>query len=466
MMQRRLLKAVQALTGPGTRRFYMPGHKGRLLSELDWNRLDITEIPGADNLHAPAGPLAELQAELARCYGADHTAVLVGGSTLGLQAALMAALAPGEAVLIPTNAHRAVYGGLALARGRGIYFAPEMDPLWGFGTHVAPETVARQCEAHPEAVGLVLTNPTYYGTTSDVGAIARELHRRGKWLIVDEAHGAHLRFCAALPDDALSQGADVVVQSAHKTLAAFTQTGMLHQRGGRISWQGITRMLDLLETSSPSYPLMLSVEAGVADAEARGETVMTAIARAWDAAASGEKPGDVLRLYRPQSGLPYDKSKWLYTAAGGRGRLAEESLRARGLTCEFATADLVLAYLGMGTADNDLAALTGAVTEINRGLEHGENGSASPVPAIFGDPDYHCVVALEDAFRADDCRVRAEDLAERVAADFITPYPPGIPAVLPGGRIAPDMAEALAAAWRRGETILGLDDAGRAAVIK
>ncbi|MDD4691669.1 aminotransferase class I/II-fold pyridoxal phosphate-dependent enzyme [Eubacterium aggregans] len=463
------LNQIDTMTGPSIRRFYMPGHKGRGLSKIVLPKMDITEVEGADNLHHPQGVIAALQERMVADYKTRASWPLVGGSTLGIQAALLALAQEGDKILVPTNAHRSVYGGLALARAEGIYLPPAMDRSWGLATHVSLEILDQALTRHPEAVGMVLTNPTYYGTTSDVAAIAERLHQKGKWLLVDEAHGAHLAYCRTLPEDALSAGADMVVQSAHKTLAAYTQTGMLHLGTDRVDPERVQRILGILETSSPSYPLMLSIEGALGQAQISGGRMMEDIAAAWDRAVLTFDAEDNIRLYTPDNGYPYDKSKWLFTVVDGSGHALEKDLREKyGIWLEFATAHTLLAYTGMGTTREDLGALLEAIGAMNRKVSQDpQDHSARPSSEASGlwAVDHPLVVPLWQAMLGQTEWVPLEQGAHRISGDFITPYPPGIPVVLPGERMTPEMVGKIQKALDQGEEMMGIGLKDRVAVL-
>ncbi len=437
----------------------MPGHKGRLLGDVDWSALDITEVPGSDNLHAPCGVIKDLQATIAHLYGAVYSRILVGGSTIGNEIALLAGVRAGDAVLIAGNCHRSVFSGLALARGEGIVMTPTWDAA-GFCREITPEQVASTVEMHPEAVGLVMTNPTYYGTVSQMEKIAQILHRAGKWLVVDEAHGAHLPFCTALPQSSVAAGADVVIQSAHKTLGAFTQSGLLHLGSQRISKERIARIAAMVESSSPSYPLMMGVEAGVADAANQGEAVLGAICQRWDQAQAAEDSRQNIRLYRPEGNLPYDKTKWVFTVADGTGVALEKRLREEHhIWCEFGTPHLVLAYNGMGTTPEDLQVLLEAVSALNTSAPQNKiRQSASMAP--WKTQSRQAIPLWEAMVGCPTESLSLDRAAGRVSADFIVPYPPGIPVVLPGGYISQEMVDQLRQALSRGEQVNGIHQGG------
>ena len=246
--------------------FHMPGHKRAFLPFANPYAIDITEIEGFDNLHHATGILQEAQQKAADLYGAKKTYYLVNGSTCGLLAAISAAVPRGEKILMARNCHKAVYHAMYLRQLVPVYLYPE-DTAYGIQGQVTPQMVQKQLKQTPDIRAVVITSPTYDGVVSDIQSIADIVHAYGIPLIVDEAHGAHFRFSDYFPVSAADLGADVVIQSFHKTLPAMTQTAVLHLCSERVSEKLIRRFLGIYETSSPSYILMSSLDACVAKLE-------------------------------------------------------------------------------------------------------------------------------------------------------------------------------------------------------
>ena len=254
-------------TEKGPVSFHVPGHKGSSAimgaGARLWERAlqyDLTELPGLDNLHCPAGVIRDAQRLAAEAYGADHTYFLVNGSTAGVLASMLAATRPGDTVIVDRGCHSSVYNGLVLGRLNPVYIRRQVDPATGIPLSADAAEVERAFEKTRRAKAVVITNPTYYGICSDIRTIAATAHKNGALLIVDEAHGAHLRFWSGLPDSSLDTGADLVVQSAHKTLPAMTQGSWLHVKGGGVDKERLERMLGMLQTTSPSYVIMASLD--------------------------------------------------------------------------------------------------------------------------------------------------------------------------------------------------------------
>ena len=266
----------------------MPGHKGMEIFEengcaeelkniADW---DITEISGADNLFQPESIIARTMEKYRQLYGVKKSYLLINGSSAGIIAAVMAALGHGGqgSLILARNSHKSVYNSLRLAGARPVYVYPQMISGYGIQGRITAEAVAEAMDREPQGKAVILPSPNYYGICSDISAIADVVHRRGKVLIVDQAHGAHLKFfrgCHAgstgpgkdehicrdiFPPAAEDQGADIVINSTHKTLASFTQTAVLNVCSGRVDTADLEDCLQMIESTSPSYPLMATLD--------------------------------------------------------------------------------------------------------------------------------------------------------------------------------------------------------------
>lgn len=240
--------------------FHMPGHKLSLgiPQELakDILQLDVTEVDGTDNLHYPEGIIKEAQELAAKAFGADRTFFLVNGSTCGIQAAIMSVCTRGQKIIIGRDSHKAVVSGLIMSGAEPVFVYPEYNKEFGIHEGISVKSIENALRANPDAAAVLITRPNYYGICSDIEAIARAVHSHGKPLIVDEAHGAHLTFSPLLPPSSNRYGADICIQSAHKTLPAVTQGAYLHVNGSRVDIEKIKFNLAMLQTSSPSYIIM------------------------------------------------------------------------------------------------------------------------------------------------------------------------------------------------------------------
>ena len=243
--------------------FHMPGHKmGSKVSHYynDIIKWDVTEIPETDNLHNPNGAILEAQKMAAYAFGADYTFFLVNGSTCGIHAAIMSVCKKGDKIIVGRDCHKSVLNILTYLEAKVCFVNPEYNDEFGILGGYSLENIQKAVDKNTDSVAVLITSPNYYGICSDIEKIANIVHQSNKILIVDEAHGAHLNFCDRLPKSAVTSGADLVVQSAHKTLPALTQTAYLHLNGDRVSKRKLQRILSTIQTSSPSFVLMASLD--------------------------------------------------------------------------------------------------------------------------------------------------------------------------------------------------------------
>lgn len=452
----------------------MPGHKGQGEAFAFYD-CDITEIPGADNLHDAQGVIAQAQQKLAAIYNSDEAAILVNGTTTGIHSAILGTSCPGKKLLVPINCHRAVFGALALGRVEGVFITPEMQPDMGFAKAVSAASVEQALAENPEINGMILTNPTYYGTTSDVKKIAAVLHQQGKFLIVDEAHGAHLKFNQKLPLDALSAGADVVIQSTHKILGSFTQSSLIHFQGELVDRQRIRTFLALLQSSSPSYPLMISVEEAVDEAFETGAAIFGTIIDAHKDHCLNQDKKAAIRLFDgAASDRDYDRSKWLFQTRGISGPEVEALLSSQyGIQCEMSADNYVLAMTGMGTTREDLASLTQAICDINKGLKSNQlkKTAEQAHPDRWKTMDFAVAVKTEmplweALYSGMKEKKGLNQSIGGIVGDFIIPYPPGIPVLLPGSRITAEMAVYLNHLLDHKVAVVGIDEKRELTLIK
>ena len=241
--------------------FHMPGHKRQITDFVNPFQIDITEIDGFDNLHHPEGILKEAQERAAALYGSRSTYFLVNGSTCGILSAVSALVRPGGEIILARNCHKASYHACYLGDLVIHSLYPQWEPKWGINGGILPEDVEKLLAEYPKTQAVLLTSPTYDGAVSDIRGIARICHAHRVPLIVDEAHGAHLGFHPYFPESALKLGADVVIQSFHKTLPSLTQTAVLHVgRDAQVDEERIRRFLGIYQSSSPSYIFMAAMD--------------------------------------------------------------------------------------------------------------------------------------------------------------------------------------------------------------
>lgn len=412
---------------------HMPGHKQNKNAAPDLAafplELDVTELPGLDDLHEPSGVLAQAMERAAAVWHSENSYFLVNGSTCGILAGIRAATHRGDTVLVARNAHRSVFHAIELCGLRPVFMQPPLLREGCCGS-LAPKTVEEALKKKPDARLIILTSPTYEGIISDVQTICRLGHRHGIPVLVDEAHGAHLDLHPAFPGGAVQGGADLVVQSLHKTLPSLTQTALLHRQGNRIDGERLAHQLAVFETSSPSYFFLLSMDGCVRNLQPERLTPWAeALAQFRREAGSWRH----LRLMGKQEGVfLQDPSKLVISTIGTdltgyelSRQLAEESVQP-----ELATSAYVLAMTGLGDTPATLERLSQALSLIDSRLR--ETTPSSPQPL------YPCpVMALppEQALEAPFEMIPPEYAIGRISAEYLWAYPPGIPLVVPGERI-------------------------------
>jgi len=240
---------------------HMPGHKRNESFMPDFScNIDITEIPDFDDLHNPQGVLLETAKLAAKLYKSRESFLLVNGSTVGILAAIGANTKRGDKILAVDNCHWSTTNAAELFDLELVYIEAEIDEMSGVPCSVTPSSVTSALERNPDIKLVSITSPTYEGVISDIASISEVVHSFGALLLVDGAHGAHLGFSDEFPENATTPGADIVVVSLHKTLPALTQCSLLHVCSERVDTCDIKRMLGILQTSSPSYVLMASID--------------------------------------------------------------------------------------------------------------------------------------------------------------------------------------------------------------
>lgn len=427
--------------------FHMPGHKRNTarfphLAALGAG-FDVTEIPGFDDLHAPEEILREGQARCAALYGSLAAFFCVNGSTGGILAGIRAATRRGDRVLVARNCHKAVYHALELCDLRPVFVQPPLLSLFGCAASLPPDAVEKALQEYPDIRLVILTSPTYEGILSDVAAICRLAHARAIPVLVDEAHGAHLGLSPDFPASALQAGADVVVQSLHKTLPSLTQTALVHLPSTRISREELQRQLGIFQTSSPSYLLLASMDACVRLLEEEGDALFSAWSKRLRHVRQRLAPLCHLRLLGEGAGLfALDPGKLVIGTAGSglSGVSLASCLRERyQIQVELASEHYVIAMTGMGDTDGMLDAFAEALLEVDAscvGTDMPELPTQLPLPL--------CRFGMADTL-SQPWEVRpAEVCVDAVSAAAIWVYPPGIPLVLPGEVLSASLVEQLA----------------------
>lgn len=444
--------------------FHTPGHKhgkglDNELLQLTGNgfgRIDLTELPGLDNLHFPRGPIREAQKLAAEACGAAESFFLVNGASCGIQAMVLSCCRPGDKMIIPRDAHISVHNALIICGVEPVYIYPEIDPGAGLILGITREHLCQVLENNPDAKGILLINPNYYGICSNLAGLIQEAKRFGKPVMVDEAHGAHLQFHPLLPPSAGELGADLWVQSTHKMTTSLTQSGLLHFGSDLIDIERIRAALSMVQSTSPSYLLMASVDLARRQLATVGRQALDRLliwisnVREHLAGLSGIKCFNEANL-PVGKGFTCDPLKLLlnFERLGLKGTEAAHILRdVFNLECELADTKNVLFAFAPGNSEEDCLKLVEACSRIK---DYNINPSIKTTNNFLEQDifdyvykDARQVLTPRNAWFADKINIPLVEAAGQVAGQFVLIYPPGIPVICPGEEITADKAAVIA----------------------
>ena len=449
-----LLTALLKIADEPHAAFYTPGHKRgvgisqQLLDVFGKGMFsaDLPELTELDNLFAANGAIAQAQQLAAEAFGAARTWFLVNGSTCGVEAAILATCGTGDKIILPRNVHSSAIAGLILSGAIPIFINPEYDAVLGIAHGISSNDVAQALALHSNVKAVLMVYPTYYGVCGDVEALAHLAHSYNIPLIVDEAHGAHFAFHPELPITALAAGADICVQSIHKTLGAMTQASMLHLQGSLVDSYRITKALQLVQSTSPSYILMASLDAARSQMALHGEELISRTLQLADDARKrlNEIPGlSILHSPANQGGLVLSTSGFMnldrtrltitVSGLGLTGFEADEILETQlGVRCELASLQNVTFIISLGNREEDIDKLVNAFSILAHKHSITSLLSIKEASASFFEVGNTLIMSPREAFFAAAETLPFEKTSDRICAEIICPYPPGIPILMPG----------------------------------
>ncbi|MFN6538746.1 MAG: aminotransferase class I/II-fold pyridoxal phosphate-dependent enzyme [Nostoc sp. EkiNYC01] len=474
-----LLDALKANAARPHAPFYTPGHKqGKGISQPLANLLgkavfgaDLTELADLDNLFAPQGVIQKAQQLAAEAFGASQTWFLVNGSTCGVEAAILATCGTGDKIILPRNVHSSAIAALILSGAIPIFLNPEYDSVLDIAHSITPNAVESALQQHPDAKAVLTVYPTYYGVCGDLRAIANITHQYNIPLLVDEAHGAHFSFHPELPTPALAAGADLTVQSIHKVLGAMTQASMLHIQGERIDGDRISKALQLLQSTSPSYVLLASLDAARQQMALHGKMLMSQTLQLAEEARTkiSQLPG--LSVLSPpfQGGLggspgfvALDKTRLTVTVSnlGLTGFAVDEILDEKfAVTAEFASLQHLSFIISLGNTPADIQQLVQSFTTLAKEYRP---TTATIKNYIWQDftitLDTNLHLSPREAFFAPSETLLLAKTGDRICAEIVCPYPPGIPVLMPGEVITKPVLDYLQQIQMMGGFISGCND--------
>ena len=411
-----LYDALRAYAAREPVRFHMPGHKGKPLPLAELNglaSLDATELTGTGNLYEPGEPFDSAQALWAERFEFERCQFLTGGSTQGVHTGLALCCAAGDKILLDRGSHRSAFHAMALLDLRPVWLERPWLARENLTGPISPPAVERALCQNPDIKAVCITSPTYSGVLSDVDAISRIAHAHGARLFVDGAHGAHLPFLGLEP----FRGADAVVTSAHKTHPPQGQTALLFANG--FDPDRVRELASVFGTSSPSYPLMASLDAARDWMEGEGT-------REYErAAARVAALRDQFPSLRPGDGLPLDPARFVLKVRDGPA--FAQALEGRGIVPEMADKGHIVLICTCGDGDSQFFRLEQALDELRNRM--------GDCPSLPPPPLRSAALTPRQALFAPRETVERSESAGRIAAGHIAPYPPGVPVVAPGERI-------------------------------
>ncbi len=462
--------------------FHTPGHKhGQGIAKPFRQyvgdkvfRLDLSVMSEVDSLHEPSSVIKEAQVLAAKAFGADYSFFLVNGTTGGNQAMILSVCDPGDKILVPRNAHKSVISAIILCGAEPVYLMPKVDEEQDLILNLTPEQVEEALKANPDAKAVLVTSPNYFGLTADLDAIADVVHKHDKIFMVDEAHGPHLHFHPSLPKGALDSGADLCVQSTHKHLPALSQGSMLHVKGVRVDILRLKTTLQMLQTTSPSYIILASLDMARRQMATEGEKLLAENIRLVEDARKkiGAIPGLACltreKVQEKYPGLDLDVTKLVISTKGlnyAGYDLAKILNSEYGIQVELADFRNLLLFTSVGTSPKDLKRMVAALAKIVKDYKdlflNQKRRRLVSFPAFVPQKAVNPREALYKPTR----KIPFKRSVGKTCAEIVCPYPPGIPVLCPGETVTREIYEYLLRVLDSGCRVNGQSD-GKLQTIK
>lgn len=434
--------------------FHVPGHKrgqGMVSKFKDFVgnnvlSIDVTVFHQVDSLHKPTGVIKEAQELAADAYNADYTFFSIHGTSGAIQAMVMSVVNHGEKIIIPRNVHKSVTAGIILSGANPVYMQPEIDTKVGLALNVTPETVRKTLEQNSDAKAVLIINPTYYGVSTDIAEIAKIVHEYNIPLIVDEAHGPHLHFSSKLPISAMDAGADICAQSTHKILGSMTQSSLLHVKKGLVDVNRVKTIMSLLQTTSPSYVLLASLDCARMQMATKGEELIDDAIKL--AKYARERINKINGLYcfgeevlEKKGAYGFDPTKITITSKdiGLSGHELEDILAEKYfIQPELSDLYNILCVFSFGDTKEKVDKLITALEEISAEQSKRQivKSEVLDIPNI---PE--SVLTPREAFNSMTISIPLADSVGLISAEFLMAYPPGIPILCPGEIITQEIVD-------------------------
>lgn len=462
-----VLEALEKMKRARLVPFDVPGHKrGRGNVELTdflgekCLSVDVNSMKMLDNLCHPVSVIRDAEMLAAEAFGAKHAFFMVGGTTSAVQAMVMTACKRGDKIIIPRNVHRSAINAMILCGAIPVYVNPQMDHTLGISLGMSVADVERAIKENPDAKAVFVNNPTYYGICSDIKSIAKLAHDNGMLLLADEAHGSHLYFSDKLPIAGMHAGADMAAISMHKSGGSLTQSSIL-LIGDRVSEGYVHQIINLTQTTSASYLLMVSLDISRRQMVLRGKEIIDRIIDLVQYArdeinAIGDYYAYSKELINGDSIFDFDITKLsVYTRSIGlAGIEVYDLLRDEyDIQTEFGDIANLLSYVSVGDRPKDIERLVSALAEIRRNYRQ---TGRKMLKAEYISPKVIC--GPQEAFYAEKEALNIEETSGRVCSEFVMCYPPGIPILAPGEMITPEILDYIRYAKKKGCQMTGPED--------
>lgn len=495
-MEQPILSGLTAYNTEGCYPWHMPGHKRRLntiFPDIVENpfSIDVTEVGDLDEFHDPHGIISEAMNRAAEVYGSHKSYYLVNGSTCGIMAALSAVCRPGDKLIVARNCHKSVYNAIRLLQLRPIYIMPEWNEEFGMFGGVSPEQVRKMVKQYTDAKCVMLVSPTYEGVVSDVEKIAKIVHKAGVPLIVDEAHGAHFEFMSNvnetisttnyknIPNPAIRLGADIVIESLHKTLPAMTQCAILHEKSNIVDTERLEEYLSIYQSTSPSYVFLATTEACIEKMNYERDGLFIIYKELLSEYRKRFAQLSHIHLveesdFKKQSACGYDDGKLVFSVkdcgyerdgeiiamTGTKlGTILQEEY---GQMMEMAAGNYVIAMTSVADSKEAFESLYLAMESIDAQLTDVEQSADTILYKTL--PEHKMNIAEAREHKRVD--IPFEDAIGKISGSYIYVYPPGIPIVTPGEVLSLGVMQEIKAAMDSDLNIKGItmDEKGRSYV--
>lgn len=447
--------------------FDVPGHKrGRGNPELvellgeKCVSLDVNSMKPLDNLCHPVSVIKEAEELAAEAFRAEHAFFMVGGTTSSVQGMVLSCCKAGDKIILPRNVHKSVINALVLCGAIPVYVNPEVDVKLGISLGMQVSEVERAILENPDAVAVLVNNPTYYGICSDLRSIVKVAHAHNMLVLVDEAHGTHLYFGENLPVCAMDAGADMASVSMHKSGGSLTQSSLL-LTGRGVNWEYVSQIINLTQTTSASYLLMSSLDISRRNLALRGKESFAKVAQMAEYARDEINSIGGFYAYGKDminggSVYDFDVTKLsVYTRDIGLAGIEVYDLLRDEYDIQIELGDIanILAYISIGDRIQDIERLVGALADIKR--------LYSKDPAKMLNTEYinpKVLVSPQVAFYSQKESLPVRQTVGRICGEFVMCYPPGIPILAPGEMITPEIIEYIVYAKEKGCSMQGTED--------